>query len=121
MNGTFEAMTTATLKKVVYWLLVLVVGAFVFSRVGYYFITKDAPFMFDMVEQAKASARVQRHIGGYTAFKHTYNEHDLEKDTLPFRVWVYGRDSTLELKGLAIKKNQEWVPIQVDSAYVQVE
>ena len=114
-------MTTATLKKVVYWLLVLVVGAFVFSRVVYYFITKEAPFMFDMVDQAKASVRVQRHIGGYTAFKHTYNEHDLEKDTLPFRVWVYGRDSKLELKGLAIKKNQEWVPIQVDSAYVQVE
>jgi hypothetical protein len=114
-------MTTATLKKVVYSFLLFAALCFAGSRVGDYFVTKDAPFMFDMVEQAKASTRVQRHLGGYTAFKHTYNEHDLEKDTLPFRVWVYGRDSTLELSGRAIKRNQEWVPIQVDSAYVKAE
>ena len=114
-------MTTAALKKFVYWFLLFAAGAFVFSRVGYYFVTKDAPFMFDMVEQAKASARVQRHLGGYMAFKHTYNEHDLAKDTLPFRAWVYGRDSTLELRGRAVKKNQDWVPFQVDSAYVKSE
>jgi len=114
-------MTTPTRKETVYWLLFFVAGAFVFSRVSYYLITKDAPFMFDMVEHAKASAHVQRHIGGYSTFKHTYNEHDLAKDTLPFRVWVYGRDSTLEMRGLAIKKNQEWVPIQIDSTYVKSE
>jgi hypothetical protein len=114
-------MPPATLKKVLYGFLLFAAVCFVSSRVGYYFITKDAPFMFDMVEQAKASARVQRHLGGYTAFKHTYNEHDLEKDTLPFRVWVYGRDSTLELRGRAVKKNQEWVPVQVDSVYVKSE
>ena len=114
-------MTATTLKKVIYCFLLFVAVSFVFSRVGYYFVTKDAPFMFDMVEQAKANARVQRHLGGYSAFKHTYNEHDLAKDTLPFRVWVYGRDSTLEMRGLAIKKNQEWVPIKVDSTYVKSE
>jgi|GEM_PF-4093276 len=114
-------MAAPTSKQIVYWLLLFLAGSFVFSRVCYYFITKDAPFMFAMVEQAKASSRVQRHLGGYSAFKHTYNEHDLAKDTLPFRVWVYGRDSTLEMRGLAIKKNQEWVPIQVDSAYVKSE
>ncbi len=101
--------------------LAFIAVAFVFSRVGKYFITKDAPFMFAMVERAKASARVQRRIGGYSSFKHTYNEHDLAKDTLPFSVWVYGRDSTLEMSGLAIKQKQEWVPIQVDSTYIKAD
>ena len=64
-------MTTPTLKKIVYSVLLFVAASFVFSRVSYYFITKDAPFMFDMVDQAKASARVQQHLGGYTIFKHT--------------------------------------------------
>ena len=114
-------MAAPTPKAMVYWLLLFIAGAFVFSRIGYYFITKDAPFMFAVVEQAKANAQVQRHLGGYSAFKHTYNEHDLAKDTLPFRVWVYGHDSTLEMRGLAIKKNQECVPIQIDSAYVKSE
>ena len=114
-------MPPATLKKVLYGFLLFIAVCFVSSRVAHYFVAEDARFMFDMVEQAKANARVQRHLGGYTAFKHAYNEHDLAKDTLPFRVWVYGRDSTLEMSGQAIKKNQEWAPIHVDSAYVKSE
>ena len=114
-------MPTPTPKKIVQWLLAFIAVAFVSSKVGYYLITKDAPFLFDLVERAKASARVQRRLGGYTAFKHAYNEHDLAKNTLPFRVWVYGRDSTLELRGVAIKKHEEWVPLPVDSTYVKSE
>jgi uncharacterized membrane protein (DUF4010 family) len=93
--------------------------AFGFSQVTQYWITKDAPFLFQMVDAAKQSTQVARRLGEVSSWTTEYNEHDLARDTLPFKVVLSGANSALTIRGLAVKRNDEWVAVKMDSTYAQ--
>lgn len=107
-----------SVKYVVVIGAVFIVLAILLSRLGYYSVTSGLPkFLDSITESAKNSGYVQKRIGKYKSYEYSFNEKELKKDTLNFKVTVIGEDSTLTLTGYALKQNTEWVPVKLDSAY----
>ncbi len=85
-----------------------------------YLITKDTPpFLNGMVESSQESSVVSKKIGEYQGYEHTYNEHDLAKDTLKYKFSIRGTEGEMTLDGYAIKKNGKWILAKVDTAFTQ--
>ncbi|SMB91056.1 hypothetical protein SAMN00120144_0625 [Hymenobacter roseosalivarius DSM 11622] len=93
-------------------------GVYGLSELGYYFILKDVPvFHGEIVEAAKKSSVVTEKIGPYQGYSYEYNEKDLIKDTLAYRVDLRGTDGWMKLTGYALKKGTSWTPAQIDTLY----
>ncbi|HEX8657538.1 MAG TPA: hypothetical protein VF690_08395 [Hymenobacter sp.] len=88
------------------------------SNIGYLMLKSNLPdFLDQMVESAKSNKRIDRTIGGFKSFEYTFNEKDLDKDTLKYEVIVKGETSYLKMSGYATKKDGEWSPSKIDSTY----
>ncbi|MBF9239860.1 hypothetical protein I2I05_20880 [Hymenobacter sp. BT683] len=116
-------MLSPLLKKVLlygggFWLL-----CFGLSKFGLYWMRKDTPpFLVDMEEHLAENPRVVARIGeGAENFEYSYNNHDLEKDTLPYSFSMSGSLGRLRIEGYALKKQNQWVPVKADTLFTSSE
>lgn len=74
------------------------------------FIKIDSPAFFDeKINDLKNDSLLMESIGGYQKYEYSYNENQLENDTLQFQIIIYGKSKKLINKGQAIKnESNEW-------------
>lgn len=74
------------------------------------FIKIDSPAFFDeKINDLKNDSLLMEGIGGYQKYEYSYNENQLENDTLQFQIIIYGKSKKLINKGQAIKnESNEW-------------
>lgn len=74
------------------------------------FIKIDSPAFFDeKINDLKNASLLMESIGGYQKYEYSYNENQLENDTLQFQIIIYGKSKKLINKGQAIKnESNEW-------------
>lgn len=93
------------LKHKVYWGVVIVAGLILIEILS----RPSSPPLFDEILEAyrKDEDRMAS-IGGYTGYEYEYNRKQLEKDTIDYHIIIYGRTGNYVLRGVAVKKNDEW-------------
>jgi hypothetical protein len=113
-------MLPSTLKKLAKYFLIFWLFCFGLAQLAKYLITKDTPpFLNEMVETSKESPIVLKKIGEYQGYEYTFNEHDLDKDTLKYKFSIRGTEGEMALNGYAINKNGKWMPDKIDTVFTQ--
>jgi hypothetical protein len=106
------------IKRVLLTLLLLWLAAFLISKMTAYYVSSTTPgFLEDMEKAAMHSSIIRAKIGEQKGFESTYNENDLNTDTIRFKVKIQGADKELLLSGYALKNGGDWVPVTIDSTY----
>ncbi|XAZ82046.1 hypothetical protein A6C57_27260 (plasmid) [Fibrella sp. ES10-3-2-2] len=78
----------------------------------YYYPTP--PFVFKLIDQAKANKALMAEIGGYK--EHAYSITSADKSKMQFEVYIVGEDSTLAYEGQAAKVSERnWKIEQIKS------
>jgi len=93
-------------KKYIIIFIVFVILLLVFEI----FIKIDSPAFFDeKINDLKNDSLLMEDIGGYKKYEYSYNENQLENDTLQFQIIIFGKNKKLINQGQAIKnKSNEW-------------
>ena len=107
------------LGKIILVCVGLYVLAFTVSKVGYYFVFKDEPpVVKQLVKSAKSSRIIFKKIGKISDWKYTYDERELEKDSLKLYIGLSGEKATVKMNiSLAKDAQGGWRVIKSDTAY----
>jgi hypothetical protein len=99
--------------------LVFALAAFVFSKLAQYYVESTTPNVVnDIVNSRESNQKLELILGGYLGFESTYNEHNLQKDTLAFKVRFFGKKKNILINALAKKQAEsKWQLIRTDTTY----
>ena len=93
--------------------------AFAISKLGYYYIQNSFPTVIrNSSEEAKASKKILNRTGEIIVDESTYNENDLEKDSLKFHIKLTGENETVLIDAVAVKDSQKvWRVCKSDTVF----
>ena len=93
--------------------------AFAISKLGYYYIQNSFPTVIrNSSEEAKASKKILNRTGEIIVDEFTYNENDLEKDSLKFHIKLTGENETVLIDAVAVKDSQKvWRVCKSDTVF----
>ena len=107
------------LGKVVLMFLGLFAMAFIISKVGYYYMMNSDPEIIqNAFEEARTSNKVLSKTGKIVSYEYTYNEHDLDKDSLKFHITLVGENAEAAIDAIAVKDSRKaWKICKSDTVF----
>jgi hypothetical protein len=118
VTPNFGCMISPKAKKIILTIVCLWVIAFALSRFADYWMRENTPaFLADMQDNLAKKPRMVSRLGEDARYTSTYNEHDLEKDTLPYTFSLRAGKGSLKIEGYAIKQQGQWVPVKADTVF----
>ena len=115
-------MLSPRVKKVLlygggFWLL-----CFALSEFTLYWQRKDTPpFLVDMWDHLPENPRMVARLGEDALPQYAYNVWQAEGDSLPYSFSLDGEKGSLQIKGYALKRRGQWVPIKADTVFTPAQ